>query len=59
MCFFEEAGAVVLDDAVEEVRSFSSEVFVPEDGNLAASAFEGVGDVGSAEFAVGAVFGVR
>lgn len=48
----------MFDDAFKQEFAFSSEVFAPEGGDLAASAFERVGYGFSAEFAVGAVFGV-
>ena len=56
--FFEEAGAVVVGDTVEEELLFSPEVFLPEYRYLAAFTFEWILDDFSAEFAVGAVFRV-
>ena len=57
--FFEEAGAVVFDDALQEKGAVSLEVFVPEDGNLSAATFEGIRNYGRTEFAGGGVFTVR
>jgi hypothetical protein len=44
--FFEEAGAVVLDDAGEEVGLVGAEVSVPVVGDFRAFAVERVGDEG-------------